>query len=176
MTLIPENVQRASHWRDAARRLGSAEAKVISPETVVTATWVRLKCQFGCGGYGRRLTCPPYSPTPETTRKMLDEYSVAILVHCPGEGEWRSVKHVVADLEREVFLAGHHKAFAFGSGPCDLCDECNLQFCEYPHQARPAMEAAGIDVFATARANGFPIEVVKDKGCEQNYYGLVLVE
>ena len=38
------------------------------------------------------------------------------------------------------------------------------------------MEACGIDVFATARANGFPIEVVKDESCEDNYYGLVLIE
>ena len=163
-------------WIEAAKRLGAAEAKIVAPSSVVTATWVRLKCQFGCGGWGRRLTCPPHSPTPETTRKMLDEYSVATLVHCPGNGDWRSINKIVADVEREVFLAGHYKAFAFGSGPCDLCDECNLEFCDHPHQARPSMEAAGIDVYATARGNGFPIEVVRDEECEQNYYGLVLVE
>ena len=38
------------------------------------------------------------------------------------------------------------------------------------------MEAAGIDVYATARGNGFPIDVVTDHACPQNYYGLVLVE
>jgi hypothetical protein len=38
------------------------------------------------------------------------------------------------------------------------------------------MEACGIDVFATARANGFPIEVVRDYSCEQNRYGVVLIE
>ena len=38
------------------------------------------------------------------------------------------------------------------------------------------MEAAGIDVYATARGNGFPIEVVKDHACPQNYYGLVLID
>jgi len=176
-----------AHWVDAAVRLGAAEAKIIAPASVVTAPWVRLKCQYGCGGYGRRLTCPPYSPTPEQTRAVLDCYQTAVLVHCPGggksqtlqslgDGVWRSVKKIVADLERETFLAGHYKAFAFGSGPCDLCEECNLESCEHPHQARPAMEAAGIDVFATARGNGFPIEVVREEGCEQNYYGVVLVE
>jgi hypothetical protein len=41
---------------------------------------------------------------------------------------------------------------------------------------RSFAEAAGIDVYATARGNGFPIEVVRDEGCEQNYYGLVLIE
>jgi predicted metal-binding protein len=149
---------------------------VIAADSVVTAAWVRLKCQFGCGGYGQRLTCPPHSPTPEQTQAALDEYRVALLVHSPGDGDWQSVKQVVADLEREVFLAGFYKAFALGCGPCDLCDSCNLESCEYPDQARPSMEAAGIDVFATARGNGFPIEVVKDRSCPQNYYGLVLIE
>jgi hypothetical protein len=38
------------------------------------------------------------------------------------------------------------------------------------------MEACGIDVFATVRANGFPIEVVRDDSSDQNYYGLILIE
>ena len=40
--------------------------------------------------------------------------------------------------------------------------------CMHPDKARPAMEAAGIDVFATARAAGLPIEVVRDADCSQN--------
>ncbi len=47
---------------------------------------------------------------------------------------------------------------------------------KHPDLARPAMEAVGIDVFATARAAGLPIEVVRSKKCPQNYYSLVLVE
>jgi hypothetical protein len=38
------------------------------------------------------------------------------------------------------------------------------------------MEASGIDVFATARAAGLPIEVVQSEQCPQNYYALVMVE
>jgi hypothetical protein len=38
------------------------------------------------------------------------------------------------------------------------------------------MEAAGIDVFARARAAGLPIEVVQNEECPQNYNALVLVE
>jgi len=37
-------------------------------------------------------------------------------------------------------------------------------------------QSSGIDVFATARAASFPIQVVTDHEREQNYYGLVLVE
>jgi predicted metal-binding protein len=101
---------------------------------------------------------------------------LALLVHSPSDPKWAPVKQVVPDLEREIFLAGYYKAFGFGSGPCSLCEDCGLGFCVHPDRARPSMEAAGIDVFATARANGFPIDVVKDHHCSQDYYGLVLVE
>jgi predicted metal-binding protein len=175
----PDEETTGSQWIEAAKRLGAAEAQVISPESVVTAPWVRLKCQYGCGGYGQRLTCPPYSPTPEQTRKVLDCYRVAILIHNPvpaGEDNWTSIDQIAAALERKVFLAGHYKALAFGCGPCNLCEECNLEDCVHPSKARPSMEASGIDVYATARGNGFPIEVVRDHTCPQNYYGLVLIE
>ena len=162
-----------AHLCARAVELGALEAKLISPETVVTAMWVRLKCQYGCGGYGRRLTCPPYSPTPAQTRELLDGYERAILIHGSNHTD---MHEVVADLEREAFLAGFYKAFGLASGPCGLCDECNLEFCEHPHRARPAMEACGIDVYATARGNSYPIEVLTKRGCQGNYYGLVLVE
>ncbi|HAA86550.1 MAG TPA: hypothetical protein DCE14_09440, partial [Kosmotogaceae bacterium] len=55
---------------------GIRNAKTISPSSIVTAEWVRLKCQYGCDGYGRSLTCPPFSPEPSTTRKILDEYEM----------------------------------------------------------------------------------------------------
>ena len=175
MQVTGEQLGRYGLWADKARDFGAAAAKLVSPASVVTAEWVRMKCQYGCGGYGRRLTCPPYSPTPQQTREMLNEYRLAVLVHVPG-GYGESVKTIVAKLEREIFLAGHYKAFAFGSGPCNLCEECTLEFCTHAEQARPSMEAAGIDVYATARANGYPIEVVKNHDCPQNYYGLVLIE
>jgi len=89
MPLTPKDIESASRWVEAANRLGAAEAKVISPESVITAPWVRLKCQFGCGGWGQRLTCPPHSPAPEQTRAVLDCYHTAVLVHCPGEDNWR---------------------------------------------------------------------------------------
>ena len=159
-----------------ALKAGVQEAKVIDPKTVVAAEWVRLKCQFGCDGYGKCLTCPPNSPTPADTRAVLAWYHRAVLVHNHGE-RWTSVKDAVARLEREYFLAGYHKAFAMGSGPCHLCDECDPEEgCRHAELARPAMEACGIDVFTTARANGFTIETLKDPRQTPDFFGLVLVE
>jgi len=158
-----------------AVEMGAEEGKLISTENVHTATWVRMKCKYGCGGYGERLTCPPYSPPPEKTRKMLDEYRTGVLIHFPSEAE--DVKEIMVELEREGFLSGNYKAFALGAGPCYLCDECKLEEgCVHPRRARPAMEACGIDVYKTARDAGFPIEVVESRDCSQDYYGLLLLE
>lgn len=157
----------------SACELGAQDAKPIDPASVVTAAWVRMKCQYGCGDWGSNLCCPPHTPTPDQTRAVLDCYRRAILVHCkPGV----RVRELIVALEREVFLAGHYKAFGLACGPCHLCGECNFEGCTHPYQARPAMEACGIDVYATARGNGFPIEVVRDRTCDQNYYGLLLVD
>lgn len=158
-----------------AVKLGAHDAKQISVETINTAAWVRVKCQYGCSGYGRCITCPPYSPKPEETAQMLKSYQTAILIHC---NDHTDVTNIVTKVEREAFLDGYYKAFAMGAGPCSLCDKCNLEDeeCLYPEDARPSMESCGIDVYQTARNNGFPIEVVKNHNCEQNYYGIVLIE
>lgn len=152
--------------------LGVKDARIIPAKSIVTAEWVKLKCQFGCGGYGRKLTCPPYSPTPEETGRMLADYEYGLLIR--GD-KYTGIRNIVPKLEREIFLDGYHKAFGMGSGPCNLCPECSER-CEYPYEARPSMEACGIDVFSTVRANGFPIEVLTTRTCEGNYYGVILIE
>lgn len=157
-----------------AVKYGAKEAKIITTDRVFTAAWVRYKCQFGCGGYGSSLVCPPYSPKPDETRELLDNYKYALLAHC--DEKWHEVKKLVAKLEKEIFLAGYHKALGLGSGPCHLCNKCNLNACVRPEDARPSMEACGIDVFKTARTNGYPIQVVKNHKDKANYYGLVLIE
>jgi predicted metal-binding protein len=158
-----------------ALKLGAVEAKQIPAGSVVTACWVRLKCQYGCGGYGQSLTCPPHSPRPEETAALLKEYRRAVLIHGKVHVD---VTRVAVKLERHAFLDGYHKAFALGAGPCMLCRTCPGQNgkCRHPDQARPAMEACGIDVYQTARNNGYPIEVVKNERCPENYYSLLLLE
>lgn len=173
--------QQLEAFCDQARALGALDAVVVSASHVATAAWVRLRCQYGCSEYGQCLTCPPHSPTPDSTRAMLDEYETAILLH---GSETQPLRKIARALEQAVFLAGHYKAFAFLCGPCRLCKTCVVvrgrrgkpATCRHPEHARPAMEAAGIDVFATARAAGLPIEVVRSTDSPQNYYALVLVE
>lgn len=157
-----------------AKELGAHDAKIIGPHEVYCAEWVRLKCQYGCAGYGRTLTCPPHSPTPEQTRRVLDAYSHLLLVH--GMRGHRTDR-VVLTLEREIFLDGNHMAFAWGAGPCTRCRTCDTTTrCRHPDRARPSMEACGIDVFRTARGAAFPIHVVRTRRDQDNYYGLVAID
>ena len=167
------------NYVEKALEMGVDGAKVIDPGSVVTAEWVRMKCQFGCPGYGMSLCCPPRTPPPEVTRKVVDSYEKAILLHRRLKKEQRSkvLNETMARLEIEIFLDGYYKAWSMGSGPCRLCKECDLTGpCKHGYEARPSMEACGIDVYKTARGNGFSIEVVRTHDEERNVFGLILVE
>jgi predicted metal-binding protein len=153
--------------------LGAKKAKIVLPRKVVTAHWVRWKCCYGCSGYQSNLMCPPYTPLPAETRLMLDQYKRAVLF----EADRGQPKKIAAALEKKLFLQGFYKAFGMGAGPCRLCKECAFEKgCCNPELARPALESCGIDVFATARGNGFSINVVRDENDVQHYFGLVLID
>ena len=70
-------------------------------------------------------------------------------------------------LEREALYLGYPFAAAFGGGECRLCEACvaagtglsTTEPCRKPFRARPAMEAVGIDVLATAAAAGLPVQM-----------------
>ena len=161
-------------YLDEALDMGAADARVIKASSIRCEPWVKLKCQFGCGGYNKRLTCPPFTPTPEETARVVACYQRAILIHADDNG---IVNEIVPKLEREIFLDGYFKALGLGSGPCRLCKRCDTgALCKYPYLARPSMEACGVDVFTTVRANGLDIEVVRTKRRKGDYYGVILVD
>jgi predicted metal-binding protein len=160
-----------------AKALGSDDVKIIGTDSIVTAAWVRWKCRYGCDGYNSGLCCPPNTPNYKETRELLDSYRNALLLHVKSDYDHRKdMTDIAATLERDIFLAGYHKAFALGCGPCNLCGECSMNVCRHPEAARPSMESCGIDVFSTARNNGFFIEVLKDRSRPMNRFALVLIE
>nr|WP_319373923.1 DUF2284 domain-containing protein [uncultured Methanobacterium sp.] len=63
-----------------ALELGAADSKIISVDNVHVEKRVTLKCQVGCVGYGKKLTCPPYVPTADEFREILNEYRYALLL------------------------------------------------------------------------------------------------
>jgi predicted metal-binding protein len=176
------SMTKLDSYAEKAKSLGISKAEIVDTRNVVVGNWVRLKCQYGCGGYGECLTCPPYSPTPEYTRKMIGEYSKGLLIQIenitlmdrPRPGP--RLRKIVADLEREIFLDGYYKAFGMASGPCRFCKTCDTnEPCKHPYKARPSMEACGIDVYQTARNCGFELEVVRTEDCSYSYVALLLI-
>nr|WP_319373926.1 DUF2284 domain-containing protein [uncultured Methanobacterium sp.] len=59
--------------------LGVASAKIIPAEKVVVEDRVRLKCMV-CPYYGKNLKCPPYTPNIEEFKRMLNDYTTAMIV------------------------------------------------------------------------------------------------
>lgn len=164
---------------------GASHAIPVCPGSVVTAPWVRMKCQFGCPVYGKGYCCPPDTPTHDQTRAMLDAYRRAILFHIEAPAtedrgkRYRAYMDRLIDLEGEMFKDGYYKAFVFLAGPCIRCKKCGKLAgnpCVHLGNVRPAMEACGIDVFQTARNNGFFIEPLRNRADTHNDFCLMLVD
>ena len=167
-----------------AKEMGIPNAMVIDVRNVVVEDWVRLKCQYGCGGYGKYLSCPPFSPTPETTRKVLSGYSKGLLLvfdHITYDKDSDdvvsiSIRESIFRLEREIFLDGFYKAFGMASGPCHFCETCDTTTrCRFPEKVRPSMEACGIDVYQTLKNCGIELRVVRSYDEQCTYAALVLI-
>ncbi len=198
MLSVPEEIGRLSQIAEEAGALTA----IVRPCDVVVSEWVRFKCRYGCKGYAKHLSCPPYAPTPNETRRLLSEYSHAMLLRfdgVPGRSEARPedvpedfhpwykdlilwVNITVHRLEKTAFYDGYYKAFGFGAYPCIYCDRCVAEEtegtvdesfrrkCRNMDRVRPSMEAAGMDVFATAKKVGWEISTIPCKDLE---YGMV---
>ena len=169
----------------AAVECGATHAKQIHPSSVVTAPWVVLKCQYGCPGYRRGYCCPPHTPTYDRTRVILDSFHRAILAHIEvpdmpeKEKHFRRIFDGLVEQEGVMFKDGFYKAFTFLAGPCRLCRKCGVldeKPCQFPWKARPCMEACGMDVYQTARNNGFSIHPLSDRTETNNEYCLIVVD
>jgi len=79
---ILEEIERL---RELAGERG-VQVHEIVPDGIVVSQWVRFKCRYGCRGYGKHFGCPPYAPSPDETRRMVDEYS---RVSCSGSTGFR---------------------------------------------------------------------------------------
>jgi predicted metal-binding protein len=184
----------------AARK--GVQARRVSSRDVVVSQWVRFKCRYGCKGYAKHLSCPPYAPAPDETRAMVDEYETGILLRfdgVPGHEHFGpddipedfhsfyrdlilEVNTMVHRLEKTAFYDGFYKAFGFGGYPCIYCDECVAEQrkgpvdesmrrrCRHMDLVRPSMEAAGMDVFATAKNAGWALSTIP---CRDMEYGKI---
>ena len=90
----------------------------------------------------------------------------------------KELGEVVNKIEAISFNLGYRFAAGFSGGTCTLCDECVTKNpgepCRHPFEARPAMEAVGIDVVKTAERAGF--KLVAPTMDKLVVYGMVLVD
>ena len=189
---LPDEAVRADLecYRQLALRLGASSAAVIPSGYVRIDERVRLKCIAPrCLRAGETPNCPPYAPELDLVQRALSRYSWAILVKCdvelleadaPGSGDTKvNRRHVLSfheksseivyALERQAYKDGYHLAMGFGGGSCKdyLCKGMLCQFldsgrCRFPHRARPAMEAVGIDVVSLIREVGWKAYALLD--------------
>ena len=84
------------------------------------------------------------------------------------------------DIENLCAHFGYYKAFGMGAGTCLVCEskgeECNLDECKYPNEARPSGEACGVDIHKTIENNGYDILGIDEENDSYFCYGLVLLE
>jgi predicted metal-binding protein len=170
-------------YRELALGLGASGAAIVPAGIVRVDERVRLKCAVPrCLRAGETPNCPPYAPELGLVRQALSRFSWAVLfkshvepveAYAPGSGDTKAERRrvlsfhekssgIVCALERQAYKDGYHLAMGFGGGSCKdyLCKGLLCQFldsgrCRFPHRARPAMEAMGIDVVSLIREVGW---------------------
>jgi len=148
----------------------------IAARDIVIDPRVRLKCFIPlCDSYNRGLMCPPNLPPVGEFLEALRCYEVALLIQYRQsldtatstklsdafEGA-RKLHYLVNMGEKEAFRMGFRFAAGLIGGACHLCEECvgagSKNPCRHPFQARPSMEAMGIDVAATLERAGMSLQ------------------
>ncbi len=95
---------------------GASVAKIMSSSKVVVEDRVVLKCKVGCNHYGKTLACPPFTPSAEEFRKIVNEYSYVMFMKFKSTAEAESEvlkKLMVAETDPSVSKEIKAKAAKF---------------------------------------------------------------
>jgi predicted metal-binding protein len=159
---------------------GASDAFFVAAKEVPIDDRVALKCCIPkCFGYATCANCPPYSLTPDETRKMASLYRYAVALKLdvlPGVivrdretikervESYKKVFDMVNLIESESFYDGYYLSVGFAAGSCKstFCYnvECTVlkgEKCRLALRARPSMEAVGIDCYRLATERGWEI-------------------
>jgi len=157
-----------------------------------------------CVDYGRHLLCPPNTmsvdefsevvklyrnaiilqieadvDSSDKSRRHLDEDVCKHVERSTGSARWeRRLHRLVNQMETLAFKQGFYLAAGLTGGNCHLCRECVIpqsgESCRHPFEARPSMEAMGIDVVKTCKNVGLPLNLSSRK--KVRWTGLVLLD
>jgi predicted metal-binding protein len=161
----------------AASEMG-LKAYFLDAEDIPVENRVALKCAHGCKGYGCRLSCPPYIMSIDDFKKVIKEYSSALLLvdeHDTSQisdikEAWDEIRkdsfHKMLELEHQAFREGFTFAHLLRPGSCNECDVCNLEKCIKPEMRRFAPEAVGINLKKAMEKAGIILEFCKPEKIE----------
>jgi len=151
---------------------GAVDAMIIDVADIVFDPRTYLKCAWGCEEFGQ-LKCSPDLIKPWEAEPIFRRYSKALLIHTY---EKKLNVDIAWEVERAAFLDGCYFAFAlYDCSGCEICEASSRADCMHPEKARPGDDFVGIDVYATVRKFGLPIEVLTDREQRQDRYSLVFI-
>ena len=162
------------------------KAYFLKAEDIPIENRIALKCAYGCRGYGKRLSCPPHIMSIDEFRKVIEEYSSALLLidECDTTGikdvleAWSGLRkdsfHKMFKLEQEAFREGFTFAHLLRPGSCNECEVCNLEKCVKPEMRRFAPEAVGINIQKAMEGAGLVLEFCKPE--KTSCVGILLLE
>ncbi len=156
-----------------------------------------------CSDYNRHLMCPPNLMPVGEFADIVSTYKMALIVQIEADvdssdkssasltkelcsqlekstnaSEWEAKLHrLINQVEAHAFKEGFYLAAGLIGGSCSLCPECvdalSGEPCRHPFEARPSMEAMGVDVIRTCQNAGLPMNLSSDM--RVRWTGLVLL-
>ena len=156
-----------------------------------------------CASFGENLMCPPNVMSVDEFSRTKELYEKALILQMEADydsvdksgscldvktcdeierstntRDWEVRLHrLVNRLEAIAFKEGYYLAAGLIGGDCSLCDECvgpdSGEPCRHPFEARPSMEAMGIDVLKTCDNAGLPLSLSSRE--RVRWTGLVLL-
>jgi predicted metal-binding protein len=168
-------VSKFDKYIQISKDLRMVNAKIISPDDIYFDIRAILKCRWGCEDFfNQTIKCNTRNTSYEERTEMVKAYQNILFVHAHDA---RDLSRTVLEIERTAFLDGYYLSFALRY--CNLCKSCLVDRgkpCPTIEKVRPCDQSFGIDVYKTARSQGWPCEVLQNKEDVQNRYGFVLLE
>jgi predicted metal-binding protein len=171
-----------SELKEKALEIGASNATIVDTTIISIEDKIIEYCQKPpCKSYGKSANCPPYAMKPAQTRKLVGQYSNAlvfktdvatkILISEKQISAFKLIFEIAAKLEAHAINSGYTASRGLAAGSClpVFCKErtCRVieddEPCRFPSLARPSMEAVGINVFKLIQDVGWEIyPITKD--------------
>ena len=150
-----------------AAEAGFTHSAPLDVATLELKDEVRAMCSANtCRAYGKNWSCPPACGELDELRQRFARYSRGILVQTVGEVEdsldFEGMMEAEAEHKRhfaelhEKLLEQWPNLLALGAGTCTRCAKCTYPHapCRFPDKRVSSMEAYGMLVVDTCKANG----------------------